>query len=304
MSNIDVKAYIGQLREALPYVPSIPVKKIKALHKNGGLGSVVKLIRKTMNVDVGLTIHWTSGPPPIPGATAWISLPEKMPRYGTAAFKELKLDIFILKSFAETKPYDQFAIVVAHELSHVVLKSIEHPLRKDEKAIDLTAMILGFSYLYRNAAHRVQRVGYNQFEHQHLGYLSDYEVDAAAKILVPPALRVKRGLIHYAGAHIGLAVLLSLGLLIWAGTLVSSVWKTNETHHPADSVKATESRDSVRAGESSCIERLRSNRRGITSKQAETFCNCYLEEIGSPPTQLQEKIDLVTSRCDHEAFGE
>jgi len=55
MSKIDVKAYIDQLRETLPYVPPIPVKKIKALHKNGGLGSVVKLIRKTMNVDVGLT---------------------------------------------------------------------------------------------------------------------------------------------------------------------------------------------------------------------------------------------------------
>jgi hypothetical protein len=116
MPDIDVKVYLDQLRRDLPYVPPIPVKKIKALHKNGGLGSVVKLIRKTMNVDVGLTIHWTSGPPPIPGATAWIRLPEKMPRYGTAAFKELKLDIFILKSFAETATYDQFVIVVAHEL--------------------------------------------------------------------------------------------------------------------------------------------------------------------------------------------
>jgi hypothetical protein len=295
MPDIDVKAYLDQLQRDLPYVPPIPVKKIKALHKNGGLGSVVKLIRKRMNVDVGLTIHWTSGPPPIPGATAWISLPEKMPRYGTAAFKELKLDIFILKSFAETAPYDQFVIVVAHELSHVVLESTAHPLRKEEKAVDLTAMILGFSYLYRDAAHRVQRVGYSQFQQQHIGYLSDHEVDAAAKILVPPILRVKRGLLHYARTHIRLVVLLSLGLLIWGGTFMSSGWKPNETSHPVTPVRATEA---------SCIERLRINRRGITSKQVETFCNCYLEEIGSPPTRLQEKIDLVMRRCSHEAFGE
>jgi hypothetical protein len=300
MPDINVKGYIDRLREALPYVPPIPVQEIKALHKTGDLGGVVKLIRNTMNVGVGLTIHWTGGPPPkeIPGALAWINLPGKMPYYGTAAFKDLKLDIFIMKSFAQTKPYDQFAMAVAHELSHVVLESIEHPLRKEEKAVDLTAMILGFSYLYRSAAHTIQRVGYNQFQQNHLGYLSEREIDAAAKILVPSRLRAKHGMLKFAWENSRLLVYLGIIATIWGGTFMSSRWNAHNTDHqnPVGNI--------VRNPESICIERLRLNRSGATSQQAETFCNCYLEEIGNPPTRLQEQIDLVKRRCSHEAFGE
>jgi hypothetical protein len=119
MPVIDIKAYIDHLRQRLPYVPPVPLQKIKALHRKGDFGGVVKLIRNTMNVGVHLTIHWTSGPPPkkIPNANAWISLPETMPYYGTSAFKEQKLDIFILKSYRDASTYDEFARTVSHELS-------------------------------------------------------------------------------------------------------------------------------------------------------------------------------------------
>jgi hypothetical protein len=184
MPDIDVKAYIGQLRRDLPYVPPIPVRKIKWLHSKRDFGGVVKLIRSTMNVDVRLTLHWTSTQSnQTSNAPAWIVVPQKMPYYGTPAFKALKLDMFIMKSFAE-KPYDQFAMAVAHELSHVVLDAIEHPLRNDEKAVDLTAMLLGFSYLYRKAAHTSRYITDRTMRTSQLGYLSKSEVNQAAKMLV------------------------------------------------------------------------------------------------------------------------
>lgn len=180
MAEIDVKTYIDRLRQRLPYVPPIAVKKLKALHRKGDFGGIVKLVRSTMNIDVRLTVHWTStSPKEMPNAPAWITLPKKMPYYGTAAFKELTLDLFVMKPFAETRTYEQFAMAIAHEFSHVVLDSIEHPLRHDEKAVDLTAMILGFSYLYRRAAHTVKAVGYNQLQHNRLGYLSQGELNDA-----------------------------------------------------------------------------------------------------------------------------
>jgi hypothetical protein len=223
MPQIDVKAYLDQLRQALPYVPPLPVQAIKALHKKRDFGGIVRLIRSTMNVEVGLTIHWTSGPPPkgLEKAKAWISLPQKMPYYGTPAFKELKLDIFILKSFIQTSNYDEFAIVVAHELSHVVLESIKHPLKTE----DLTAMLLGFSYLYRTAAHTIRRVTFsNRFENRQLGYLSQQEMDTAASILVPSRLRAKRGLLNYARENMLLIVYLGIGAAIWAGISASNKW--------------------------------------------------------------------------------
>jgi hypothetical protein len=131
-------------------VPPIAVEKIKALHEKGDLGGIVKFIRNTMNVNVRLALHWTTEQSRM-NAPAWIRLPEKVPYYGTDAFKEMKADMFIVKEFAQAASCNQFAIVVAHEFSHVVLDAIGHPLRKDEKAVDLTAMLLGFSYCIAQA---------------------------------------------------------------------------------------------------------------------------------------------------------
>ncbi len=111
MPDIDVKAYVDQLRGLLPHVPPVSVEEIKALHQRRDFGAVVKLIRTTMNVGTNLTVHWTSGPPPkgLERANAWINLlPEKMPYYGTPAFKELKMDIFILNSFRDASTCGQF----------------------------------------------------------------------------------------------------------------------------------------------------------------------------------------------------
>src|SRR5438045_1253669 len=93
--------------------------------------------------------------------------------------------MFIRRSFAEARSYNEFAMTVAHELSHIVLDSIHHPLRTEEKAVDLTAMILGFSYLYRRGAHTVELVCLHERVKRSLGYLSEPEVDTACCILFP-----------------------------------------------------------------------------------------------------------------------
>jgi hypothetical protein len=230
MADINVKAYIDQLRQALPYVPPVPVHKLKALHKKQDFGSIVRLIRAGMNVDVRLTLHWTSGPPPkgLEAASAWIELPKNMPRYGTPAFKELKLNIFILKSFAAERGYQEFAITVAHELSHVVLESIKHPLRKEEKAVDLTAMLLGFSYLYRSAAHTLRPISDRLFQRSQLGYLTEDELDKACKILVPFRMRAKRATLAYCKQSAGALVLLGVWGSAWAAGTVSSKWDAHQ----------------------------------------------------------------------------
>jgi hypothetical protein len=223
LRDIDVEAYVDQLREWVPYVPPVSVEKIKALHEKGDFGAVVKHIRSTMNVGVNLTLHWTCGPPPkgLEEAKAWIRLPENMPYYGTAAFKEMKLDIFVLKSTRDASTYDEFAITIAHELSHVVLESIQHPLRTEEKAVDLTAMILGFSYLYRTAAHTSCRVGYDQVQYKQNVYLTERETNAAAKILIPFRLRAKYRWRNYARENLARLVLLGFFAVLYFAFFIS-----------------------------------------------------------------------------------
>ena len=214
MSEIDVKAYIDQLRQALPYVSPIPVQQIKAMHRKRDLGRIVKLVRNTMNVNVRLTLHWTDQ---VRGdAPAWVLLPEKMPYYGTPEFAKIGVHMFIRKSFAEARPYNEFAMAIVHEFLHVVLDSIHHPLRREEKTVDLTAMILGFSYLYRRGAHTVERVGLNRFANRTLGYLSKRELDAACRILLPAKMRARHMTLAFLEASAGLLALGALCFSVWA----------------------------------------------------------------------------------------
>lgn len=218
MSDIDVEAYIDQLRQVLPYVPPIPVQEIKALHRKRDLGGIVKLVRKTMNVNVRLTLHWTDQ---VHGnAPAWILLPKKMPYYGTPEFAKIGIDMFIRKSFAEARPYNEFAMAVAHEFSHVILDSIHHPLRREEKAVDLTAMLLGFSYLYRRGAHTTERVGLNRFANRTLGYLSERELNAACRILLPAKMRTRHTMLTVLKASTGLLIFGAVWLILWATLVV------------------------------------------------------------------------------------
>ena len=182
----EIKGYLAQLRQALPCVAPVSARALKSLHKAKDYEGMLRLIRQSMNVQVRLTIAWVNsgGHKSDDGreAPAWIELPAHMPRYGTAAFRDLKLTIFLRKSFLAESTYDEAAVAIAHELSHVVLDSIAHPLRRVERAVDLTAMLLGFRLLYQIAC-------YKEFHSERmvttkgLGYLSPAEVNLANDII-------------------------------------------------------------------------------------------------------------------------
>jgi hypothetical protein len=185
--TFDVKKYLHQLQQLLPYVPPISERTIKSLHKAQDYKGIIRLIKRAMNIeDVIFVVHWVPTGAANKGkhkdAVAWVEMPHNMPRYGSAAFKEMKINMYFRRSFFE-QAYDQAAIVVAHEFSHVVLESIEHPLRRCEKAVDLTAMLLGFRQLCRTACYKEWRTG-NRIESVTLGYLTTQEVERANQILI------------------------------------------------------------------------------------------------------------------------
>jgi uncharacterized protein YecT (DUF1311 family) len=187
--SFDVAKYLHQLQQTLPQVPPISGWGLKSLHEARDYEGMVRLVRKTMNVEVKLKVGWVNSGGN-ENAPAWIKLPSEMPIYGSRQFREMTLEVFFRKSFLEQSTYDQVASAVAHELSHVVLESIRHPLRKCEKAVDLTAMLLGFSRLYETACHTEERVG-NSIRSFHLGYLSEHELQIANELLTPVHLRSK-----------------------------------------------------------------------------------------------------------------
>ena len=224
--NVDL--YLRQLRQTLPFVPPVPVGELKCLHKVRDYGGMVRLIRHTMNVQVGLRVVWTnSGGEDSP---AWVTMPDNMPFYGSKEFRELTIPMHFKKRFLEASAYDQVAIAIAHELSHVVLESLKHPLRRCEKAVDLTAMLLGFSGLYESGGRTEKRVG-NTIQRSQIGYLTADELQKAYRLLTPPILRLKtrsRRALLAAGQRFAGLILLGGGIAIWAGA--SALYNTWEVH--------------------------------------------------------------------------
>jgi hypothetical protein len=185
----EIKNYLYQLRQALPCVSPVPVDALCSLHRAQDYKGMVQFIKKWMNIeDVTIRVLWVPDGAASDGkqkaAPAWIKLPDPMPFYGTPAFRKMTLEMCIRKSFLRRSEYDQAAITIAHELSHVVLDSLAHPLRREEKAVDLTAMLLGFRNLYESGCYKEERL-YNGMAWQKMGYLSKEEVQLANEILVP-----------------------------------------------------------------------------------------------------------------------
>jgi hypothetical protein len=170
----------------LPYVPPIPAVGIKSLHKAQDYKGIVRLIKRAMNIeDVTFQVVWVPHGAANKGehkdSPAWVELPPDMPLYGTKTFKDMTIKMYFRKEFFE-RAYDEAAVSVAHEFSHIVLESMRHPLRKCEKVVDLTAMLLGFSRLYESACFKERRLE-NTIEIKTLGYLSREEVQLANQIL-------------------------------------------------------------------------------------------------------------------------
>jgi hypothetical protein len=186
LPDFDVKKYLQELRRMLPYVPPISVAALKSLHKAHDYKGMVKLIKRAMNIeDVTFLVVWVPEDAEKTGkhkdAAAWVNLPNEMPSYGTKAFKELTIKMFFRKSFIE-QAYDEAAVAIAHELSHVVLESIRHPMRRCEKVVDLTAMLLGFRSLYASGSHKEQHFG-NTISFRSIGYLRPEEIKHANRFL-------------------------------------------------------------------------------------------------------------------------
>jgi hypothetical protein len=183
----EIESHLRQLLMVLPRVPPISVGHLKRLHKARDYDAMVRFIRSAMSLEIGLSVGWVNagGPKDNPDAPAWVELPVHlgdMPYHGTAAFKSAKLNLFFRKSFLDRSEYDEVAMAIAHELSHVVLASIRHPLWKEEKAVDLTAMILGFRLIHQSACYKERRCG-RTISYRRLGYLSQDEVHLANRIL-------------------------------------------------------------------------------------------------------------------------
>jgi hypothetical protein len=188
----DARRYLWKLREMLPYVPPVNLAGLALLHSARDDKGIIRVVKRLMNIEaITFQVIWVpdGAAQNHKDAPAWVEMPPDMPFYGSKEFKEMTIKMFFRKSFFQ-RSYDRAILAVAHELSHVVLESIRHPLRKCEKAVDMTAMLLGFSHLYEAASHKEERIG-NTISIDTLGYLTREEVRQVNQILAEKPKRPK-----------------------------------------------------------------------------------------------------------------
>ena len=112
--------------------------------------------------------------------TAQVGMPESLPLYGSSQLKDFPIRVKVSEGcMAQPRT---FVAIMAHELSHVLLRSLGHPECDNEVYTDLTAMLMGFSEIMDQGRKVVRRTARGERVQTHTttyGYLEDYEFDFA-----------------------------------------------------------------------------------------------------------------------------
>ncbi len=175
MRHALVESYVRQLRSSLQ-ATAVPVEEdmLRSLYDRRSYGGLVGVIKKIMHLELRIRLGLVNNGGP--NAPAWVQCPDPMPLYGSSEFCKIEVPLYLRKSFLREVEFEQVVCAIAHELAHVVLHSLRHPLRTEEEAVDLTAMLLGFRDFYMTGCVQSFRghVVYQQ------GYLSEKEICYAA----------------------------------------------------------------------------------------------------------------------------
>jgi CRISPR/Cas system CMR-associated protein Cmr5 small subunit len=107
-----------------------------------------------------------------------VSIPSNLPFYGNASMKGLLINIKVSRNCA-TQPAS-FIAIMAHELTHIVLRSLWHKEKENEFYTDLTAMVLGFSRIMQEGRQSMVIGGNTEYKTTY-GYLSDEQFNFAFK---------------------------------------------------------------------------------------------------------------------------
>jgi hypothetical protein len=145
-----VRNHLVQLLNSFGSVtPPIDPAILRTLYDRRDYAAMLGWIKNTMRLDLRVGLRIVKSPQP--SAPMWIETPANMPPYGTSAFRNTRVIVNVRQDLLETKPFGWVVAGFAHELSHVVLFPIGHPLQHEEKAVDLTAMVLGYPAFVESA---------------------------------------------------------------------------------------------------------------------------------------------------------
>jgi len=184
ISKEEIKNIIDEIERTFGIKDEIDVGQLNELLANEKIKEVVEMIGKQLGLPVSLNVQLTdkfetrqiattyeSGGE---GITAQVLIPGNLPFYGTKELVNYPITVQISPNCFQ-HPKSLF-MVLAHELSHVLLHSIRYKEKDNEIYTDILAMMHGFVSIYdkgRKVSKESQFLIYKSVETITYGYLSD-----------------------------------------------------------------------------------------------------------------------------------
>lgn len=116
----------------------------------------------------------------VDGITAQVSIPNSLPLFGSSSLAGYPISVRVSENCFE-RP-ETFVAVMAHELSHVLLRSLCHPNKDSELHTDLVPILLGFRDCVRRGRKNIQHTttaGRTTTHTTTYGYLTDQQFEFA-----------------------------------------------------------------------------------------------------------------------------
>ena len=182
-----LESYIDSLRLSFgPLRPPIEEDRLRHEYNRQDYAAMVNYIRGALHLDMRVLLGLVNGGGE--RAPAWVVVPRRIPMLGTLEFRQTLITMYLRKSFVTEGCFEEVACAIAHELCHILLDSVRHPLHKQEEAVDLADMLMGFRDFYITGCRTIRNVssqkdameGLSVREVRTQGYLTFDEVSYAA----------------------------------------------------------------------------------------------------------------------------
>lgn len=118
----------------------------------------------------------------IDGITAQVSILASLPLYGSSSLSGYPIDVRVREGCSERA--ETFIAIMAHELSHVLLRSLRHPQSNSELHTDLVPILVGFGSCVASGRKKVRTEtsgGTTTTRTTTYGYLTDSQFQFAGK---------------------------------------------------------------------------------------------------------------------------
>lgn len=164
IDNEDVLSAISDLNALLGVKEPVARDKLIALLDLHNVSQCIALIAEHLGLPIVIELSYVPAGPisysskrfdskslvitdasgkSVEGITAQVQIPGHLPPYGSKTLEGYPIQVLISENCL--KYPDTFIAVIAHELSHVLLQSLNHSQSRNELYADLTPILLGFS---------------------------------------------------------------------------------------------------------------------------------------------------------------